>query len=107
MKVATFNLNGINVRLPVLFRWLVEAKPDNDRARLDERKVSKSGAATESLCAFLANARQVGTVRRSWQGERRVPAASSYADTGLQPYSNKAQNGIKMGIHRAFRHQLP
>ena len=28
MKIATFNVNGINGRLPVLLRWLDEAKPD-------------------------------------------------------------------------------
>jgi exodeoxyribonuclease III len=28
MKIATFNVNGINGRLPVLIRWLEEAKPD-------------------------------------------------------------------------------
>jgi len=28
MKIATFNVNGINVRLPVLLRWLAEADPD-------------------------------------------------------------------------------
>ena len=28
MKVATFNVNGVNGRLPVLLRWLEEAKPD-------------------------------------------------------------------------------
>jgi len=28
LKIATFNVNGINGRLPVLLRWLVEAKPD-------------------------------------------------------------------------------
>src|SRR6516164_659899 len=28
MKIATFNVNGINGRLPVLLRWLAEAKPD-------------------------------------------------------------------------------
>ena len=27
-KVATFNVNGINGRLPVLLRWLAESKPD-------------------------------------------------------------------------------
>jgi exodeoxyribonuclease-3 len=25
MKIATFNVNGINGRLPVLMRWLAEA----------------------------------------------------------------------------------
>jgi exodeoxyribonuclease III len=28
MKIATFNVNGVNGRLPVLIRWLAEAKPD-------------------------------------------------------------------------------
>src|SRR5215213_2133776 len=28
MKIATYNVNGINGRLPVLLRWLDEAKPD-------------------------------------------------------------------------------
>jgi exodeoxyribonuclease-3 len=28
MKIATFNVNGVNGRLPVLLRWLQEAKPD-------------------------------------------------------------------------------
>ena len=28
MKIATFNVNGVNGRLPVLLRWLAEFKPD-------------------------------------------------------------------------------
>src|SRR5271165_1584505 len=28
MKLATFNVNGVNGRLPVLLRWLAEAHPD-------------------------------------------------------------------------------
>ncbi|WP_138475716.1 exodeoxyribonuclease III [Dyadobacter bucti] len=28
MKIATFNINGVNGRLPVLLRWLKEAGPD-------------------------------------------------------------------------------
>jgi len=28
MKIATYNVNGVNGRLPVLLRWLEEAKPD-------------------------------------------------------------------------------
>ncbi len=28
MKIATYNVNGINARLPVLLRWLAEATPD-------------------------------------------------------------------------------
>jgi exodeoxyribonuclease-3 len=28
MKIATYNVNGINARLPVLLRWLAEDRPD-------------------------------------------------------------------------------
>jgi exodeoxyribonuclease-3 len=28
MKIATYNVNGVNGRLPVLLRWLSEARPD-------------------------------------------------------------------------------
>jgi exodeoxyribonuclease-3 len=28
MRIATFNVNGVNGRLPVLLEWLAEAKPD-------------------------------------------------------------------------------
>jgi len=28
MKIATYNVNGVNGRLPVLLRWLNESKPD-------------------------------------------------------------------------------
>jgi exodeoxyribonuclease-3 len=39
MKLATFNVNGINGRLPVLLRWLREAAPDV--VRLQELKASQ------------------------------------------------------------------
>jgi exodeoxyribonuclease-3 len=28
LKIATFNVNGINGRLSVLLRWLAESEPD-------------------------------------------------------------------------------
>jgi endonuclease/exonuclease/phosphatase (EEP) superfamily protein YafD len=28
VKIATFNVNGVNGRLPVLLRWLEETSPD-------------------------------------------------------------------------------
>jgi exodeoxyribonuclease-3 len=36
MKIATFNVNGINARLPALLQWLAETQPDV--ARLQELK---------------------------------------------------------------------
>ena len=28
MKIATYNVNSVNARLPVLLRWLAETQPD-------------------------------------------------------------------------------
>src|SRR5215211_5180845 len=28
MKIATYNVNGVNARLPVLLRWLAESRPN-------------------------------------------------------------------------------
>ena len=28
MKIATYNVNSVNARLPVLLRWLAESRPD-------------------------------------------------------------------------------
>jgi exodeoxyribonuclease-3 len=28
MRIATYNVNGVNARLPVLLRWLADARPD-------------------------------------------------------------------------------
>ena len=28
MKIATYNVNGVNGRLPVLLQWLAKSKPD-------------------------------------------------------------------------------
>ena len=33
MKLATFNVNGVNGRLPVLMRWLDEARPTSSACR--------------------------------------------------------------------------
>lgn len=51
MKIATFNVNGINGRLPVLLRWLEEAQPDivclqelkAPDVRFPNRQIEKAG----------------------------------------------------------------
>lgn len=51
MKIATYNINGINGRLPVLLRWLAEAEPDvvclqelkAESARFPEQALLKAG----------------------------------------------------------------
>ncbi len=51
MKIATFNVNGINGRLPVLLRWLEEAQPEivclqelkAPDVRFPKREIEKAG----------------------------------------------------------------
>jgi exodeoxyribonuclease-3 len=51
MKVATYNVNGVNGRLPVLLRWLKEAQPDivclqelkSPDERFPRRDIEKAG----------------------------------------------------------------
>jgi exodeoxyribonuclease III len=47
MKIATFNVNGLNARLPRLLEWLDEARPDV--ACLQEIKTGNVGAADEAI----------------------------------------------------------
>ena len=39
MKIATFNINGVNKRLPNLLAWLATARPDV--VCLQERKAAR------------------------------------------------------------------
>lgn len=51
MKIATYNVNGVNGRLPVLLRWLKEAEPDivclqelkSPDERFPERDIRRAG----------------------------------------------------------------
>jgi exonuclease III len=61
MKIATFNVNGVNGRLPRLLEWLAEAQPDV--ACLQE---IKTGDATFPVAAIEA----VG-YRALWHGQPR------------------------------------
>src|SRR6185312_13923120 len=51
MKIATYNVNGVNGRLPVLLRWLDDATPDivclqelkAPDARFPQREIERAG----------------------------------------------------------------
>jgi exodeoxyribonuclease III len=60
MKIATYNINGINGRLPGLLRWLGEAKPDV--VCLQELKTIDA--------KFPAGALEVAGYGAIWQGEK-------------------------------------
>ena len=76
MKIATFNVNGINGRLPVLLRWLAEAQPDV--VCLQELKAPQD----KFPAAALADA----GYQALWHGQPRWNGVAILARTGtIQP----------------------
>ncbi|MDF2455554.1 MAG: xthA [Cytophagaceae bacterium] len=64
MKVATYNVNGINGRLPVLLRWLQQAQPDV--VCLQELKASDDKFPRQAL--LDAGYHAVWHGQKSWNG---------------------------------------
>jgi len=64
MKIATYNVNGISARLPVLLRWLEESKPDV--ACLQELKAPQENFPLEAIQNAGYNAIWYG--QKSWNG---------------------------------------
>lgn len=64
MKIATYNVNGVNGRLPVLLRWLEEARPDI--ACLQELKAPQDKFPWEAIAAAGYSAIWHG--QKSWNG---------------------------------------
>jgi exodeoxyribonuclease-3 len=60
MKIATFNVNGVNARLPVLLGWLAESRPDV--ACLQELKAPDE--------KFPADALREAGYTAVWQGQK-------------------------------------
>lgn len=64
MKIATYNVNGVNGHLPVLLRWLDEAKPDV--VCLQELKAPQEKFPVEAINTAGYNAIWHG--QKSWNG---------------------------------------
>jgi exodeoxyribonuclease-3 len=64
MKIATYNVNGVNGRLPVLLRWLEETKPDV--VCLQELKAPQEKFPEEAIRDAGYNAIWHG--QKSWNG---------------------------------------
>lgn len=64
MKIATYNVNGINSRLPVLLRWLEETSPHI--VCLQELKAPQEKFPIEEITAVGYHAVWVG--QKSWNG---------------------------------------
>ncbi|GGB94725.1 exodeoxyribonuclease III [Dyadobacter sediminis] len=64
MKIATYNINGMNARLPVLLRWLAETKPDV--VCLQELKAPQEKFPEKEL--FNAGYHAIWHGQKSWNG---------------------------------------
>lgn len=64
MKIATYNVNGVNARLPVLLRWLQEFKPDV--ACLQELKAPQEKVPYEAIAS--AGYDMIWHGQKSWNG---------------------------------------
>lgn len=64
MKIATYNVNGVNGRLPVLLRWLKESAPDV--ACLQELKTTNEKFPIQAINDACYNAIWHG--QKSWNG---------------------------------------
>ena len=64
IKIATYNVNGVNGRLPVLLRWLREEQPDI--VCLQELKAPQDKFPETSLADAGYNAVWYG--QKSWNG---------------------------------------
>ena len=113
MKIATFNVNGVNGRLPVLFRWLAEDKPDvaclqelKVKERFLEAAIRKAGygaiwtarrAGTESPFSHAVSIRLRIVVAAGRSGRRPQPVHRG-ADMGRELYMASCAPNISQNV---------
>lgn len=103
MKIATYNVNGINSRLPVLLRWLAETQPDI--ACLQELKAPDEKFPLEAI--NQAGYHAIWHGQKSWNGVAILAKGMEIKETGrglagddedLQSrYIQADINGIRVG----------
>jgi exodeoxyribonuclease-3 len=103
MKIATYNVNGVNGRLPVLLRWLEDAQPDvvclqelkAPQEKFPEAALRDAGYSAVWLgqkswngVALLARGHEIHPTRRGLPGD---------PDPGQSRYIEAAVNGVLIG----------
>ncbi|HVK08444.1 MAG TPA: exodeoxyribonuclease III, partial [Gemmataceae bacterium] len=78
VKIATFNVNSVNARLPVLLRWLADARPDV--ACLQELKAAQEKFPADALKEAGYHAIWHG--QKAWNGVAVLARAAEPAETG-------------------------
>jgi exodeoxyribonuclease-3 len=78
VKIATFNVNSVNARLPVLLRWLAESQPDV--ACLQELKAAQEKFPADALREAGYHAIWHG--QKAWNGVAILARAGEAVETG-------------------------
>lgn len=103
MRIATFNINGVNTRLPALLRWLAESRPDI--VCLQELKAAQAQFPAAALkkagydAAWVGEARWNGVALLSRIGEPVVTRRALPGDPtdGQARYIEAAMAGVLVG----------
>ena|SRR5271167_2036790 len=89
MKIATFNVNGVNGRLPVLIRWLAETKPDV--ACLQELKAPQEKFPEAAIRRAGHGAIWHG--QKSWNGVAILARGQSFASVAVNEIGQDSNQG--------------
>jgi exodeoxyribonuclease-3 len=92
MKIATYNVNGINGRLPVLLRWLKESSPDV--ACLQELKAPQE--------KFPLSAIQDAGYHAIWHGQKSWNGVAILSRSGPPQEVRRALPGDPEDIHSRY-----
>jgi exodeoxyribonuclease III len=92
VKIATYNVNGVNGRLPVLLRWLAQAAPDV--ACLQELKAPQEKFPESSI-------REAGYVAL-WHGQKSWNGVAILARSGSPVESRRGLPGDPDDVHSRY-----
>ena len=92
MRIATYNVNGVNARLPVLLRWLADARPDV--ACLQELKAPQEKFPEDAL-------REAG-YHAIWHGQKAWNGVAILARSGEPVETGRGLTGDPDDVHSRY-----
>jgi exodeoxyribonuclease-3 len=92
MRIATYNVNGVNARLPVLLRWLADSRPDV--ACLQELKAPQE--------KFPADAIRAAGYHALWHGQKAWNGVAVLARAGEPAETARGLPGDPQDVHSRY-----
>ncbi|MFO0847985.1 MAG: exodeoxyribonuclease III [Gemmataceae bacterium] len=92
MRIATYNVNSVNARLPVLLRWLAETRPDV--ACLQELKAAQE--------KFPADALREAGYHAIWHGQKAWNGVAILARSGEPVETGRGLAGDPEDVHSRY-----